>query len=219
MTTSGTATEAFDLTDLFLEAYELAGIEARTGYQMRSARRSFNYLTLEWANTGINLWTVTSTSTTTVAGTSTYTLPAATMDVLDVMVSDDDIDFVLTRIAGTTYAQITNKALQGRPNEYWVNRTLAPKLILWPVPDAVFTLTYYYVRRIEDAGAYVNTPDIPSRFIPALVMGLAYKLAAKSKGSESRVPVLFQEYQRLLSEAQAEDREKTSLMLVPDMGR
>lgn len=217
MATSGTTAADLDFADLITEAYEYAGIEARSGYMMKTARRTFDLLTLEWANNGINLWTIASTTTPTVAGTSTYSLSTATMDVLDVLITEDDLDLYVTRIAATTYANISNKTLAGKPTEYWFKRGLTPQIVLWPVPDQVYTLTTYYVRRIEDAGAYINTPDIPPRFIPALVMGLAYKLAAKSVNPESynRTEWLQGEYRRLLQEAQDEDREKTPLKLVP----
>lgn len=217
MPTSGTTEVSFDFADLIIEAYEYAGIEARSGYQMRTARRTFDLLTMEWANTGINLWATSFATIPTISGTATYALPATTMDVLDVLITEDDLDLYVTRVAATTYANISNKTLAGKPTEYWFRRTATPSLVLWPVPDQVYTLTYYYVRRMEDAGAYTNTPDIPLRFLPALVMGMAYRLAAKSSSpdSQARVPFLMGEYRRLLQEAQDEDREKVSLRLVP----
>lgn len=211
MATSDTAEQAFDFLDIIEEAYEQAGMELRGGYQLSTARRSLNLLTIEWANDGVNLWTIEPATLT--ANAVTEELPDDTIDVLDVMVRVADQDRPLARIAATTYANISNKSQTGIPTQVWVRRGAESLLYFWPVPDQAYTIVYHRTRRIQDVGAYSNTADAPFRFIPALIAGLAYKLALKV-GSD-RLPYLQSEYDRIFTMAKEEDREKTPLRLVP----
>ena len=216
MASSGTVTFNPDLVELFEEAYELAGLEMRGGYQLATARRSFNMLTIEWANRGVNLWTVEKASNlTTVDGTATVSLPADTIDVLEIMVREDSIDYQLNRIGVQQYAQIPDKATEGRPNQYWINRAATPVLNLYPTPNAAYTLVYYRARRIHDAGSYTNTADIPFRFLSALRYGLAADIAMKNPNLVDRLPILQAEYEKQFQLAMEEDREKAPFMLVP----
>src|SRR3990167_1919914 len=214
MATSGTATFGPDFGTLFEEAYELAGMEMRTGYQLATAKRSLDLLMLEWANRGYNLWLVDDATVSTTAADSTYVLAADTVDVIEALITVDDTEYRLRRIPAVDYMQISNKATTGRPSSMWINRQLAaPVMTLWPTPDAVYTITYWRLRRVEDTGSGVTyTPDVPFRFLPALIAGLAHKLAAKSQDSTvmARVPFLEAESEKQFRLAADEDRGKAS---------
>lgn len=299
MSTSGTT--AFDLqfSEIAEEAYERCGVEMRTGYQLRTARRSLNLLTIEWANRGINLWTIEQGEIPLVTGQLTYALPLDTIDLLDHVVRQgtgvNQIDINITRISETTYSQIPNKYAQGRPIQLWIDRqsgntnkistttlasnisatdttitvasaynmgssgfikidneiinytnvignelqncvrgqanttaashlaaasvfvTYIPNVNVWPTPNAGggYTLVYWRLRRIQDAGNGVQTQDMPFRLIPALVAGLAYHLSMKIPEAAQRVGMLKQAYEEQWDWASSEDREKASLRLAP----
>ena len=217
MATSGTTAFAPDIADLIEDAYELAGLEMRTGYQLRTARRSLDFLMIEWANRGYNLWLVDESSFTTTSGTTTYNLDTDCVDVIEMtLVLSDSTERVLKRIPAVDYMRISNKASTAKPTLVWVNRQLArPVANLWQVPDATYTVKYWHLRRVEDTGAGGNTPDVPFRFLPAMVAGLAHKLAAKSNDQTQRVPLLEAEYEKQLALAAQEDREKTSFYIRP----
>jgi len=232
MTTSGTASLSLDIQELCEEAFERAGMELRSGYDMRSARRSLNMLTMEWANRGLNLWTVEQLSVTMVPGQSTYDLPLDTVDMIEQVVrlntSGTNTDYNLERISVATYAQIPNKAVQARPVQIYVQRlggatpgattTNPPKFTLWPVPDQAYTVLYWRLRRIQDTGiSAANTMDVPFRFVPCLVAGLAYHVALKSQKPEVRanIPSLKQIYEEQYDLAASEDRDRASVRFVP----
>lgn len=218
MATSGTASFDLDFAELAEEAWERAGREMRTGYDLRTARRSLNILTIEWQNRGINLWTVDSGTIPLVAGEESYDLPADTVDLLEQTLRQDSIDISLARISVTDYATIPNKAATGRPLQFWVERLRdAPKIHLWPVPDKdeAYTFVYWRMRRIEDAGTGINTADINFRFLPALVAGLAYYIAVKVPELMPRLQMLKMDYEEQFRLASEEDRDKTSMVIVP----
>lgn len=221
MATSGTAVFNPDFGEIAEEAYERIGIELRTGYQFASARRSLNIMAQEWQNRGINLWTVESGTVAIVANTATYTLPADTIDIIEHQLRDgsgaSQTDYTLTRISVSTYAQQTNKLVTGRPLQIYVDRKRdAPQVTLWPVPDSSYTLAYWRMRRIQDVGSGgANTIDVPSRFIPCLVAGLAYHLAVKNPSSADRVAFLKGEYEEQFRMAAEEDRERATTSFVP----
>jgi hypothetical protein len=231
MTTSGTSAFNLDLNNLVEEAYERCGAELRTGYDLRTARRSFNLLTIEWANRGINLWTIEQGSIALTQGTISYDLPVDTIDLLDSVVRTEtgvnQTDINITRISASTYLTIPNKNAQGRPIQMWINRQSGatepttgvdyPTVNVWPTPDQdnFYTLIYYRLRRIQDAGNGVETPDIPFRFLPCLVAGLAYYLSLKIPGALERAGMLKQVYDEQWEFAADEDREKASLRLAP----
>jgi hypothetical protein len=227
MTSSGTTAFDMDFTEVAEEAWERAGREMRSGYDLRTARRSMNLLTIEWQNRGINLWTIDSGSIPMVAGTASYTLPADTIDLLEQVIrtGDGDVstqsDLSLTRISMSTYATIPNKLSQGRPIQMWIERLkTTPTINLWPVPDSAdYTLYYWRMRRVEDAGGGVETPDMNFRFYPALVAGLAYNIATKLPELEARLPMLKQMYEEQFDLAAQEDRDKTPARFVPRIGR
>jgi hypothetical protein len=299
MSTSGTATFNMPFNELAEEAYERCGIEVRNGYQLRTARRSLNIMTIEWANRGINLWTIEQGEIPLVQGQVAYPLPADTIDLLDHVIrqnqaTSNQTDINITRISESTYASIPNKLAQGRPIQVWINRqtngtsttnmgittaitatdttiTVADGSILggagyiqidneqiyftsivgntlqlcargqngtvatshavgavvsivnlttiniWPTANAggSYTFVYWRMRRIQDVGGGTKTEDIPFRFIPALVSGLAYHICVKQPDAADRIAMLKEQYEEQFRLAADEDREKASLRLAP----
>jgi hypothetical protein len=221
MATSGTATFDLDLNNLVEEAFERCGVELRSGYDLRTARRSLNLLTIEWANRGINLWTIEEGSISLSEGTGQYNLPADTIDLLDHVIrtgtGTSQSDLSITRISVSTYASIPNKNVEGRPIQVWIDRQAdIPQVNVWPVPDRDnYTFSYWRMRRIQDAGNGVNTQDIPFRMLPCLVAGLAYYLSLKIPDAMNRIEMLKLSYEEQWALASAEDREKASLRLAP----
>jgi hypothetical protein len=228
MATSGTTAFDMDFTEIAEEAWERAGREMRSGYDLRTARRSMNLLTIEWQNRGLNLWTIDSGTQTLTAGTSQYTLPADTIDLLDHVIRTNagntttQSDLTINRIGVSSYAAIPNKLTQGRPLQVWVERLkTAPRINLWPVPDdsQTYTFVYWRLRRVEDAGNGVETADMNFRFLPCLVAGLAYYIAMKVPELVTRIDMLKMVYDEQYNLAAGEDREKTSERFVPRVGR
>jgi len=300
MSTSGTATFNPDLTELVEEAFERAGVELRTGYDIRTARRSLNLLFADWANRGINMWTFEQGTINLVPGQNTYPIPNDTEDLLEHVIrtgagsASTQADLTITRISVSTYATIPNKLQQARPIQIWVQRlngqtsstgtTLSaaisstdttmtvtsavglsatgfvlvgsetigygyitgntlysctrgqnnttaashaistavyqqnlPAVTLWPTPDnsTTYQLIYWRMRRIDDAGGGVNTMDIPFRFLPCLVAGLAYYLALKVPNGTQRLDILKSQYDEAWELAATEDRETAALRFVP----
>lgn len=225
MTTSGTTAFNLDLNDAVEEAFERCGAELRTGYDLRTARRSMNLMFADWANRGINLWTLDSGTINLVQGTSTYNLPDDTVDLLEHVIRtgagnvSTQIDLTITRISNSTYASIPNKLQQARPIQVWINRQApTPQINLWPTPDQTNTYQFVYwrLRRIQDAGeGGTYTQDIPFRFLPCLVSGLAYYLALKIPGAMERLPILKEQYDADWDRASSEDREKAAVRFVP----
>ncbi len=225
MTTSGVATFNLDLNEAVEEAFERCGAEMRTGYDLRTARRSLNLLFAAWANQGINLWTVQQDSIDLTQGTNTYNLPLDTVDLLEHVIRtgagnvSTQVDLTITRISVSTYSSIPNKLQQARPIQVWINRQApTPQITVWPTPDqtGVYQFVYWYLRRIQDAGSGGGyTQDIPFRFLPCLVSGLAYYLALKIPGAMDRLPVLKEQYDADWDRASSEDREKAAVRFVP----
>ncbi len=301
MTTSSSTTFNLDLNNLIEEAFERCGAELRTGYDMRTARRSLNLLTVEWANRGINLWTIEQGQVALITGQSTYPIPTDTIDLLDTVVRQNNAvqsnqtDINITRISESTYATIPNKLTTGRPIQVWINRqsgqtntttvtlnggitssdtsitvsdatqlasggfikigtetigyanvvgnvltncyrgqngtTAASHLTgvaisvqnlnsinVWPTPDAggSYTFIYWRLRRIQDAGTSgIVEPDIPFRFLPCMVAGLAFYLAQKLPDGQPRLQFLKNEYEEQWLMASTEDREKAAIRFVP----
>jgi hypothetical protein len=308
MSTSGTTAFNLDLNDLIEEAFERCGLELRTGYDFRTARRSLNLLTVEWANRGINLWTVEQGQIVMNTGQAMYALPNNTIDLLDQVIrqntgsSSNQIDINITRIAEPTYASIPNKLTTGRPIQVWINRqsgqssvttatitanvtststtidvsdvtqlpaagfikldnevisyntltqtstsgvagtltnlgrgqqntipaahtsgavitlTNPPCINVWPAPNAGggYTFVYWRMRRVQDAGSGVTDQDIPFRFIPCMVAGLAYYISMKKpEVSPDRVVMLKTDYEQQFQLAADEDREKAAWRVVP----
>jgi hypothetical protein len=223
MTTSGTTAFNLDLTEIVEEAFERVGSEMRTGYDLRTARRSLNLMFADWANRGINMWTFEQGSIPLVAGTATYDLPADTVDLLEHVIrtgagsAATQADLTITRISVSTYATIPNKLQQARPIQVWIERLNTPRITVWPVPDnsQPYTFVYWRLKRIQDAGNGVNTMDMPFRFLPCMVAGLAYYLALKVPGGTERLQVLKAQYDEAWQLASDEDREKAAIRFVP----
>ena len=227
MATSGTTAFNMDFTEIAEEAWERAGREMRSGYDLRTARRSMNLLTIEWQNRGINLWTIDEGTINMVEGTSQYDLPADTIDLLEQVIRTNSgvtatqSDLTITRISVSTYASIPNKLTQGRPIQVYIERLRDnPKINVWPVPDqsSYYVFKYYRMRRIQDAGSGVETADMNFRFLPCLVAGLAYYIAMKDPDLAPRIEMLKVMYEEQFALAAGEDREKSPARFVPRIG-
>lgn len=228
MTTSGTTLFNMEFTDIAEEAWERAGREMRSGYDLRTARRSMNLMTIEWQNRGINMWTIDEGSINLVQGQAEYELPADTIDLLEHVIrtgagnESTQADLNISRISVSTYSTIPNKLTQGRPIQLWIERLRdAPKVTVWPVPNQsdFYVLRYWRMRRIQDAGTGVNTADVNFRFLPCLVAGLAYHIAMKVPELAERLPLLKAEYDLQWDLAAGEDREKAPVRFVPRLMR
>jgi hypothetical protein len=223
MATSGVANFNLDLSEIVEEAFERCGGEMRTGYDLRTARRSLNLMFADWANRGVNMFTFEQGTINLVPGTATYNLPTDTVDLLEHVirtgagVESTQADLTITRISVSTYATIPNKLQQARPIQIWVERLDTPRVTLWPVPDnsQTYQLVYWRMRRIQNAGDGVNTMDMPFRFIPCMVAGLAYYLALKVPGGAERLTVLKEQYDEAWGLAAGEDQEKAAVRFVP----
>ncbi len=223
MATSGVANFNLDLTEIVEEAFERVGSEMRTGYDLRTARRSLNLMFADWANRGVNMWTFEQGQQILTPGTATYNLPADTVDLMEHVIrtgagqQSTQADLTITRISVSTYATIPNKLAQGRPIQIWIERLDTPRFTVWPVPDdsQPYILVYWRLRRIENAGGGVNTMDMPFRFIPCMIAGLAYYLAMKVPGGMDRLGILKQQYDEAWELAAGEDREKAAVRFVP----
>lgn len=213
-----------DLPELFEEAFERAGLEMRSGYDLKTARRSLNIMTLEWANRGLNLFTIESGTQLLTAGTKTYTMPSGTIDLIEHQLrtgsGTSQTDTYLERVSVSNYAQLTNKETQGRPTQVYIQRLpTSTTVTLWPVPDntMAYTLLYYRLKFIDGltSGIGGDVTTVPPRFVPALVAGLAYYIACKKPQSQNLVPMLKQEYEDQFALAAEEDRDRASVMFVP----
>ena len=216
MTTSGSRDFNLDVAEAIEEAYERIGLEMRTGYDAKTARRSMNLMFAEWANRGLNLWTVATGTTTLTQGTAQYTLGEDVVDILDMVLRRDSTDYEMTRISRGDYLDFPNKTDQGRPSQFYFDRQIAPEITLWQTPEnSTDQLVYYYVQRIEDVDSLTNTTGVPFRFYPCMVAGLAYYLAVKK--APERVQMMKSIYEEEFQRAANEDEDKVPLMLTPSI--
>jgi len=221
MPTSGTATFNPSIDVIIEEAFERAGSELRSGYDLKSARRSLDIMSAEWSNRGYNLWTVEQGTISLVANDPTYDLPNDTIDLIEFVVRTgsgaSQVDQTLTRIGVNQYASIPTKTQTGLPLQLYIDRaTTTPTVTFWPVPqNGTYTFVYWRMRRIQDTGQASNTMDVPSRFIPAMVAGLAYYIAMKKPDLMDRLPFLKAEYEEQFRLAYEEDRERIPLRIIP----
>jgi len=220
MATSGTKTFSLSIGDAIEEAFELAGIELRTGYDAETARRSLNIMFADWSNRGVNLWTIEQVTTNITAGTASYTFNSFDLDILTAVIrqtdsSNNQTDLQIERIGRSEYLNIPNKESKGRPTQYFVDRQISPVVNLWPTPDdaATYKLVTYNVQRIDDVSTSAEDPEIPSRFMPCLTSGLAYYIAMKK--NPERVGLLKQQYEQDFKLAADEDSPRVSLRLTP----
>jgi len=218
------ATVVPDLSELFEEAYERAGVEMKSGYDLKTIRRSLNLLTLEWQNRGLNLFTIEAGSIPLVAGTATYTMPADTIDLIEHSLrtgsGTSQRDISLQRVSVSTYAQQSSKNMMSRPTQVFLQRLpTSVTVTVWPVPDASepYVMSYYRLKGIDgiDGGVGGEVTSVPPRFVPALVAGLAYMIAVKKPEAVSRAPLLKAVYDEQFTLAAGEDEERASIRLVP----
>ena len=224
MTTSGTDSFNLQLTEIVEDAFERCGLEMRTGYDLRTARRSLNLMTIEWANRGINLWTIEQGEIVLETGQTTFALPSDTIDLLDHVIRQNNggpnqIDINISRISVSVYSTIPNKTQTGRPVQIYIQRLNTPQFTVWPVPDTayIYTLKYWRLRRIQDVGNNGDiTADMPFRFIPAVTAALAYQIALKRPDvAPDRVAMLKALSDEAYQLAADEDREKAPQRFVP----
>jgi hypothetical protein len=221
MATSGTTTFDLDIDDIIEEAYERCGVRTNSGYNIKSARRSLNILFSEWGNRGVHLWKVVLKEQLLTAGISTYNTPQDCSDVLEAYVSTAQTitqttnDISLDKIDRSAYAALPNKGQTGQPSQYYVDRQTNPKISLYLTPDCAqyIYLKYYYISRIQDAGAYSDQANVPYRFLPCMISGLAYYLGQKV--APDRVQGLKLIYEDELQRALEEDSQRTSSYISP----
>lgn len=220
MALSGTKTFELDVAEYIEEAFERCGIEIRTGYDQRTARRSLNLLLAEWANRGLNQWTIEQETITLNVNDVSYPLSASTIDVLSVVVrnpngigTQNQFDLTVDRISRDEYLNIPNKLTIGRPVQYFVDRQINPSIKVWPKPDTVYYLIVDKLVRMDDASSGVNTLQIPFRFYPCLAAGLAYYISMKK--APDRTALLKAVYDEEFERAAQEDRDRAPLQLSP----
>jgi|TARA_R110002110_G_scaffold59012_1_gene167371 hypothetical protein len=220
MALSGTNAFNLDVDEVIQEAFERCGLHARSGYDLKSARRSLNLLLAEWANRGINLWTVELRTQTLTASTTSYTLDSDLIDILEAVVykaSDTTTDMEVDRISRAEYLNISKKSTEAVPTQYYLLRGQStPTLYLYPTPDAADTFKYWGLTKIQDAGDYEDELDVPTRFLPCLTAGMAYYVSLKK--SPERTPMLKQLYDEEWQRASEEDRPRSSFYAIPERG-
>ena len=214
MTVSGSKDFELDVAEYIEEAFERCGLEVRTGYDLKTAKRSLNLMLAEWANRGLNQWTIKQRTQTVTQADGEYDLGADVIDVLSLVVRRDNTDFALTRVSRDTFLSIPVKTTQGRPSQFFLDRQITPNLKVWPVPDnSTDVIVYDALTRMDDADALVNTLDMPFRFYPCLAAGLAYNIALKR--APNRLQLLKAVYEEEFERAMAEDRDRASFNVVP----
>jgi hypothetical protein len=217
MATSGTKAFTLDVISTIEEAYDRIGGEMTTGYELKTARRSLSLLLTEWANEGINLWTIEAQNFPLTKGVAILSMPADCIDVLDVYLTRGTNDYPLDRKSRSDYLRITDKTTQSMPRCFYLDRQKTPMMYLWPVPDdSADVLKVHFLSHMEDVGRYTNNLDVPTRFLPALCSGLAWHLSFKRPGFDPNKRLELQErYDREFERAKAEDRERTSMFVRP----
>ena len=225
MATSGTKSFEPDVAIYIEEAFERCGLELRTGYDLQSATRSLNLLLAEWANRGLNQWTISQKTISMVKDTTTYTIdstnPTATIDVVDVFIRETlqgtTTDVPLSRLSRAEYANITTKTSTGKPNQYFVDKQLSPTVTVWPAPDknSTYVVHLNVLSRMDDADVGANTMQMPFRFFPCLTAGLAYYLALKR--APEKVQMLKALYEEEFTRALSQDEERASFRIAPDV--
>lgn len=214
MALSGSKDFELDVSDYIEEAFERCGLEVKTGYDLKTARRSLNLMLAEWANRGLNQWTIKQRTVAMVSGTGTYTLDADVIDVLSVVVRRSSTDFPLDRISRDTYLSIPTKTTSGRANQFFLDRQTTPVLKLWPVPDNSTDVVFYdALVRMDDADTQINTLDMPFRFYPCLAAGLSYYISIKRQ--PNRTQMLKAMYEEEMERALTEDRDRASFNVTP----
>lgn len=214
MTTSGSTNFELDVSSYIEEAFERCGLEVRTGYDLKTAKRSLNLMLAEWANRGLNQWTIAQKTQALTSGTGDYTLGADIIDILSVVVRRSGTDYSLDRMSRDDYLTIPTKTTSGRPNQFFLDRQVTPELRLWPVPDnSTDIVIYNALTRMDDADTFTNTMEMPFRLYPCLAAGLAYYISIKR--APNRAQLLKAMYEEEFERAMAEDRDRASFNVVP----
>ena len=216
MTTSSSTDFELAVDDYIEEAYERCGLEIRTGYDLKTAKRSLNIMLAEWANRGLNQWTIEQRTQALTADDVDYTLGTDVIDVLSVVVRRSGTDFNMSRISRDTYLSIPTKTTTGRPTQYFLDRQITPNLKIWPAPENSTDVIHYdALTRIQDADTMQNTLEIPFRFYPCLAAGLAYYISLKR--APDRIQLLKTAYEEEFDRAMAEDRDSSSFTITPSL--
>ena len=216
MTVSGSRDFELDVADYIEEAFERCGLEARTGYDLKTAKRSLNLLFADWANRGLNQWTIKQKNFVVTSGDGEIDLGLDVIDILSLVVRRSGTDYALNRISRDAYLSIPTKTTTGRPTQFFVDRQITPVLKIWPLPDnSTDEVIYDALTRMDDADTYVNTVDMPFRFYPCLAAGLAYYIAMKR--APERLQILKPIYEEELNRAMDEDRDRASFRVAPDL--
>ena len=216
MTTSSSTDFNLDVAEYIEEAFERCGLEAKTGYDLQTARRSLNIMLAEWANRGLNQWTIEQRTQAFTANDSEYSLDTDIIDILSVVVRRSGTDFSMTRISRDTFINLPNKTSTSRPTQYFLDRQITPNLKLYPTPEnSTDVIVYDALTRMQDADTQVNTLEIPFRFIPCLTAGLAYYIAMKR--APDRIQLLKTAYEEEFERAMAEDRDRSAFNVTPKL--
>jgi len=216
MALSDSKTFELDVNDYVEEAFERCGLEVRTGYDLKTAKRSLNLMLAEWANRGLNQWTIKQTTQALVAGDAEYSLGSETIDVLSVALRRGGTDLNMERISRDEYLNIPNKSTEARPTQFFLDRQLNPNLKVWPTPEnSTDILVFDRLVRMDDASNYTNTLEIPFRFYPCLAAGLAYYISIKR--APDRIQILKAVYEEELDRAMTEDRDRASFNVSPSL--
>jgi|TARA_R110000796_G_scaffold40142_3_gene99576 hypothetical protein len=217
MAVSGSTNFELDVTEYIEEAFERCGLEVRTGYDLKTAKRSLNIMLAEWANRGLNQWTIAQNTQTLASSDGEYSLGTNIIDVLSVSLLRGSVYYSLERISRDTYLSIPNKSATGRPTQFFLDRQINPNLKIWPLPENSTDVLYYdALTRIDDLDTFTNTLDIPFRFYPCLAAGLAYYIAIKR--APDRIQMLKAVYEEEFQRAIAEDRDRASVTISPALG-
>ena len=216
MAVSGSTDFELDVAEYIEEAFERCGLEARTGYDLKTAKRSLNLLFADWANRGLNQWTINQRNFTVTSGDGETNLDTDVIDILSLVVRRDGTDYSLSRISRDEYLSIPTKTTTGRPTQFFLDRQITPNLKIWPLPDnSTDVIVYDALTRMDDADTYINTVDMPFRFYPCLAAGLAYYIAMKR--APERLQILKPIYDEEINRAMDEDRDRASFRVAPDL--
>jgi hypothetical protein len=216
MAVSGSTDFELDVAEYIEEAFERCGLEARTGYDLKTAKRSLNLMLADWANRGLNQWTIKQRTQAVTSSDGEYNLGTDVIDVLSVVVRRSGTDFTMDRISRDEYLAIPTKTTTGRPTQFFLDRQITPNLKIWPLPDnSTDVLVYDSLTRINDADNQVNTMDVPFRFYPCLAAGLAYYMSLKR--APDRIQLLKSVYEEEMRRAIDEDRDRASFQITPSL--
>jgi len=216
MTTSSSTNFELDVAEYIEEAFERCGLELRTGYDLQTAKRSMNIMLAEWANRGLNQWTIEQRTQSLTANDSDYSLGTDVIDILSAVVRRSTTDFSMSRISRDTYLATPNKSTTGRPTQFFLDRQITPNLKIWPTPEnSTDVIIYDALTRMQDADAVTNTIEIPFRFYPCLTAGLAYYISMKK--APDRIQLLKTVYEEEFERAMGEDRDRSSFTVTPQL--